>query len=99
MVFPPGSFFPGPPERRIGGGIIGSILYARAGRLEEARATLEAVQAMAQKQFVSPYGINEEATGMQKGFCISSNITIGKRIARACCWPSRSLPFFSSVTS
>ena len=34
-----------------------AILYARAGRLEEARATLQAVQEMAQKQFVSPYGI------------------------------------------
>jgi hypothetical protein len=34
-----------------------AILYARAGRLEEARVTLEAVQALAQKQFVSPYGI------------------------------------------
>ncbi len=34
-----------------------AILYARAGRLDDARATLEAVQALAQKQFVSPYGI------------------------------------------
>jgi tetratricopeptide (TPR) repeat protein len=30
---------------------------ARAGRQDDARATLEAVQALAQKQFVSPYGI------------------------------------------
>jgi TolB-like protein len=34
-----------------------AILYARAGRMDEARATLEAVQALAQKEFVSPYGI------------------------------------------
>ncbi len=34
-----------------------AILYARAGRPDDARATLEAVQALAQKQFVSPYGI------------------------------------------
>jgi serine/threonine protein kinase/tetratricopeptide (TPR) repeat protein len=34
-----------------------AILYARAGRLDDARATLEGVQALAQKQFVSPYGI------------------------------------------
>jgi len=34
-----------------------AILYARAGRLDEARATLQAVQALSQKQFVSPYGI------------------------------------------
>jgi TolB-like protein/Flp pilus assembly protein TadD len=34
-----------------------AILYARAGRRDDARATLEAVQALAQKQFVSPYGI------------------------------------------
>jgi adenylate cyclase len=34
-----------------------AILYARAGRQDDARATLEAVQALAQKQFVSPYGI------------------------------------------
>jgi serine/threonine protein kinase/tetratricopeptide (TPR) repeat protein len=34
-----------------------AILYARAGRQHDARATLEAVQALAQKQFVSPYGI------------------------------------------
>ncbi|MGD0824817.1 MAG: protein kinase [Terriglobales bacterium] len=34
-----------------------AILYARAGRLDDARATLEEVQALAQKQFVSPYGI------------------------------------------
>jgi len=34
-----------------------AILYARAGRMEEARATLEKVKALAQKEFVSPYGI------------------------------------------
>jgi serine/threonine protein kinase/tetratricopeptide (TPR) repeat protein len=34
-----------------------AILYARSGRLEDARATMEAVQALSQKQFVSPYGI------------------------------------------
>jgi serine/threonine protein kinase/tetratricopeptide (TPR) repeat protein len=34
-----------------------AILYARAGRMNEARSTLEAVQALAQKEFVSPYGI------------------------------------------
>ncbi len=34
-----------------------AILYARAGRQDDARAALEAVQALAQKQFVSPYGI------------------------------------------
>jgi tetratricopeptide (TPR) repeat protein len=34
-----------------------AILYARAGREEDARATLEAVRALAQKEFVSPYGI------------------------------------------
>jgi len=34
-----------------------AILYARAGRLEDARAMLGAVQALSQKQFVSPYGI------------------------------------------
>ena len=34
-----------------------AILYARAGRMDDARATLEAVQALSQKQFVSPYGI------------------------------------------
>ncbi len=34
-----------------------AILYARAGRKDDSRATLEAVQALAQKQFVSPYGI------------------------------------------
>ena len=34
-----------------------AILYARAGRLDDARATLEAVQELSQKQFVSPYGI------------------------------------------
>lgn len=34
-----------------------AILYARAGRMDDARATLEAIQALAQKQFVSPYGI------------------------------------------
>ena len=34
-----------------------AILYARAGRLDEAHATLQAVQALSQKQFVSPYGI------------------------------------------
>ena len=34
-----------------------AILYARAGRLDEARATLEEVQALAREQFVSPYGI------------------------------------------
>jgi serine/threonine protein kinase/tetratricopeptide (TPR) repeat protein len=34
-----------------------AILYARAGRQDDARATLEAVKALAQKEFVSPYGI------------------------------------------
>jgi serine/threonine protein kinase/tetratricopeptide (TPR) repeat protein len=34
-----------------------AILYARAGRLDDAHATLQAVQALSQKQFVSPYGI------------------------------------------
>jgi serine/threonine protein kinase/tetratricopeptide (TPR) repeat protein len=34
-----------------------AILYARAGRMDDARAMLEAVQALSQKQFVSPYGI------------------------------------------
>ena len=34
-----------------------AILYARAGRRDDARATLEAVKALAQKEFVSPYGI------------------------------------------
>jgi serine/threonine protein kinase/tetratricopeptide (TPR) repeat protein len=34
-----------------------AILYARAGRMDEARATLEALKALAQKEFVSPYGI------------------------------------------
>jgi serine/threonine protein kinase/tetratricopeptide (TPR) repeat protein len=34
-----------------------AILYARAGRRDDARATMEAVVALAQKQFVSPYGI------------------------------------------
>ncbi len=34
-----------------------AILYARAGRQDDARSTLESVQALAQKQFVSPYGI------------------------------------------
>jgi tetratricopeptide (TPR) repeat protein len=35
-----------------------AILYARAGRLDEGRATLQALQALAhKKQFVSPYGI------------------------------------------
>ncbi len=34
-----------------------AILYARGGRMNEAHATLEAVQALAQKEFVSPYGI------------------------------------------
>ena len=34
-----------------------AILYARAGRMEDASATLEAVQALARTQFVSPYGI------------------------------------------
>ncbi len=34
-----------------------AILYARAGRQDEARATMEAVLELAQKQFVSPYGI------------------------------------------
>jgi len=34
-----------------------AILYARAGQLDDARATLEEVQALAGKQFVSPYGI------------------------------------------
>ncbi len=34
-----------------------AILYARAGRQSDARATLQAVQALSQKQFVSPYGI------------------------------------------
>ena len=34
-----------------------AILYARAGRLDDARITLQAVQALSQKQFVSPYGI------------------------------------------
>jgi len=34
-----------------------AILYARAGRLEDARAMMQAVEALSQKQFVSPYGI------------------------------------------
>ena len=34
-----------------------AILYARHGRLNDARATMQAVQELAQKQFVSPYGI------------------------------------------
>jgi TolB-like protein/Flp pilus assembly protein TadD/predicted Ser/Thr protein kinase len=34
-----------------------AILYARAGRFDDARVTLEGVQSLAQKQFVSPYGI------------------------------------------
>jgi serine/threonine protein kinase/tetratricopeptide (TPR) repeat protein len=34
-----------------------AILYARAGRQDDARATMKAVEALAQKQFVSPYGI------------------------------------------
>ena len=34
-----------------------AILYARAGRQDDACATVEAVKALAQKQFVSPYGI------------------------------------------
>lgn len=34
-----------------------AILYARAGRMDEARATLEAVKSLAQQEFVSPYGI------------------------------------------
>ena len=34
-----------------------AVLYARAGRQDEACATLEAVTALAQKEFVSPYGI------------------------------------------
>jgi len=34
-----------------------AILYARDGRLNDARATMQAVEEMSQKQFVSPYGI------------------------------------------
>jgi serine/threonine-protein kinase len=34
-----------------------AILYARDGRLDDARATIQAVHALSQKQFVSPYGI------------------------------------------
>jgi TolB-like protein/Tfp pilus assembly protein PilF len=34
-----------------------AILYARAGRLDDAHATMQAIQALSQKQFVSPYGI------------------------------------------
>jgi Flp pilus assembly protein TadD len=34
-----------------------AILYARAGRMDDARATAQAVQELAQKQYVSPYGI------------------------------------------
>jgi tetratricopeptide (TPR) repeat protein len=34
-----------------------AILYARAGRHDDARATIAALQALAQKQYVSPYGI------------------------------------------
>jgi serine/threonine protein kinase/tetratricopeptide (TPR) repeat protein len=34
-----------------------AILYARAGRRQEARATLDEVLALAERQFVSPYGI------------------------------------------
>jgi eukaryotic-like serine/threonine-protein kinase len=34
-----------------------AILYAKAGRREEARAVIEAVQSLARTQFVSPYGI------------------------------------------
>jgi serine/threonine-protein kinase len=34
-----------------------AILYARAGRQDDARATMEEVLALEQKQFVSPYGI------------------------------------------
>ena len=34
-----------------------AILYARAGRQQEAHATMDSVLALAQKQFVSPYGI------------------------------------------
>jgi hypothetical protein len=42
-----------------GNGIVPTPVYPRSFvlGLEEARATLEAVQALAQKQFVSPYGI------------------------------------------
>jgi serine/threonine protein kinase/tetratricopeptide (TPR) repeat protein len=34
-----------------------AILYARAGRTDDARAMLDSVKALAQKEFVSPYGI------------------------------------------
>jgi eukaryotic-like serine/threonine-protein kinase len=34
-----------------------AILYARDGRLNDARATMQAVEELSQKQFVSPYGI------------------------------------------
>ncbi len=34
-----------------------AILYARAGRQDEARAAMEALVALAQRQFVSPFGI------------------------------------------
>jgi len=34
-----------------------AILYARDGRLNDARATMQAVLELSQKQFVSPYGI------------------------------------------
>jgi serine/threonine protein kinase/Flp pilus assembly protein TadD len=34
-----------------------AVLYARAGRMDDARAAVQAVQELAQKQYVSPYGI------------------------------------------
>jgi eukaryotic-like serine/threonine-protein kinase len=34
-----------------------AVLYARAGRLNDARSTMQAVLELSQKQFVSPYGI------------------------------------------
>ena len=34
-----------------------AILYARAGRQDDARATMEALFALAQRQYVSPFGI------------------------------------------
>jgi Flp pilus assembly protein TadD len=34
-----------------------AILYARDGRMDDTRATVQALQELAQKQYVSPYGI------------------------------------------
>ena len=64
-----------------------AILYARHGRLDDARTTMQAVLELSQKQFVSSYGIASYYAGVAQGASAARRTARGPAISRSACTP------------